>query len=536
MKKINIRNAAAVAAAFLFVMGSAGFAALTPSLTALAAQTPVYAEDGSRDYEAEMEARRQEPAESNADPDWPQGPAVGAEGAILMEADTGTILYAKNIHEQLYPASTTKILTCLIAAEQLDLNDTVTFSHDAVFSVPQDGSSVGIDEGESLTVEECLYAILVGSANEVSNAVAEKISGSVEAFAVLMNERAAQLGCTDSHFTNANGLFEEEHYTSAHDLALIARAFFANETLLRIGNTPTYHFTPTETQPDDFWIRNGHSLINGTIACEGIIGGKTGYTGESRRVLVTGCERDGMRLICVVMREEAPEQFNDTVSLFEYGYSNFKKVSASDYETRYTMRAGDFLDSGSDIFGDSTPIFSISGDSTLILPNNASFSDLTTQISDSSDDSASLARLTYSYHDVPVGQADLYMVQSAVSSEPSASANPQNAENAAASGSGAEAGSLSERAASLFSGAFHAVRRTAASFLTVTDRTRSGVLCLNVRNILILVVGVAAILIAVIMSRAISDAYYHTRSEDKKRRRRRRRSRSVNLGRYQNDL
>lgn len=130
----------------------------------------------------------------------------------------------------MYPASTTKMLTCLIAAERLQMDDTVTFSYSAVHDVPADGSNVGMDEGETITVEQCLYGIMVGSANECASAIAEKVAGSVDAFTDLMNEKAKELGCTDSHFANANGLFREDHYTSAHDLALIGKAFFENKT------------------------------------------------------------------------------------------------------------------------------------------------------------------------------------------------------------------------------------------------------------------------------------------------------------------
>ena len=137
------------------------------------------------------------------DPDWPVPPQITAETAVLLEANTGMILYGKDMHRRMYPASTTKMLTCLLAVENLDLSDTITFSESAIHSVPADGSKIGMDVGETITVEQALYGILVGSANEVSNAVAEKVSGSTEAFAALMNQRAQALGCTDSNFVNA---------------------------------------------------------------------------------------------------------------------------------------------------------------------------------------------------------------------------------------------------------------------------------------------------------------------------------------------
>ncbi|MDD5939250.1 MAG: D-alanyl-D-alanine carboxypeptidase [Lachnospiraceae bacterium] len=325
--------------------------------------------------------RLAEEVQSNQVDGWPQGPAVSAEGAILLDADTGAVLYSKNIHEHLYPASTTKMLTCLIAAENLKMDDTVTFSHDAISNVPADGSNIGMNEGDTITVEQCLYGILVGSANECANAIAEKVAGSVSAFTDLMNKRAKELGCTDSHFANANGLFLENHYTSPHDLAMIARAFFNNQYLITIGNTPRYHFVSDDGKKD-FYIDNTHSLINGQVSCPGVIGGKTGYTDQSGRTLVTGCERNGMRLICVVMKEDDPQQYTDTVSLFDYGYTNFQQVNIAENDTSFQSDSAAFLNGGDDILGSSSPAFYIQEDALASLPDDASFSDLNASLGD----------------------------------------------------------------------------------------------------------------------------------------------------------
>ena len=198
--------------------------AITLAVSMCAFALPVLA-DPSEDTPAVAEEEVYSPVYDIADPAWPVPPEIAAETAVLMDADTGMILYGKEMHRRMYPASTTKLLTCLIAAERLDLSDTITFSEEAVHSVPADGSKIGMDTGETITVEQALYGIMVGSANEVANAVAEKVSGSMEAFADLMNERAAELGCTDSHFVNAHGYHDDNHYTSAHDLAKIACAF-----------------------------------------------------------------------------------------------------------------------------------------------------------------------------------------------------------------------------------------------------------------------------------------------------------------------
>ena len=140
------------------------------------------------------------PMTADAAVSWPENASIQADGGIVIEADTGTVLYGKNIHETYYPASITKILTALIVLEHCDLDEIVTFSHDAVYNVEEGSSSAGIDEGDELTVRDCLYALLLASANESANALAEHVSGSREAFAELMNEKAESLGCQDSHF------------------------------------------------------------------------------------------------------------------------------------------------------------------------------------------------------------------------------------------------------------------------------------------------------------------------------------------------
>lgn len=367
------------------------------------------------ELEAEAEARKSLPIQSNEIDNWPVGPAISAETAILMDANTGVILYAKNIHKKSYPASTTKLLTCLLAIERGNLDEMVPFSHEAVFSVPVGGSNMGMDEGESITLEESLYGILVASANEVANAVGEYVSGSIDAFVADMNERAAELGCTDSHFMNTNGLHDDDHYTSAYDLALIASQFFQNEMLCKIGNTDRYHFEATATQPDDFFKSNKHRLINGEMPYDGVLGGKTGYTDDARQTLVTCAERNGMKLICVVLKEESPSQFTDTVELFDYGFNNFQVMNISENEDRYQMEASGFLQTGNDIFGSSRPILSIDTDSYVIIPNTISFGDLSADIDYSVSDENRIAQIRYSYNDCYVGSAYLNLASDTAS-------------------------------------------------------------------------------------------------------------------------
>lgn len=357
-------------------------------------------EEGSEEEEAGV-------IETNLIPNWPTGPELNAEAAILMEADTGIILYAKNIHKHMYPASTTKMMTALLAAENSKMEDEVTFSYDAVFSLEEGSSNIGIDPGQSMPMVECLYGLMVASANEVANAVAEHVSGSIDGFAELMNEKGAELGLRDTHYTNANGLFDEEHYTSAYDLALVANAFFENEYLSRIGNTPSYHFEATKTQPDDFYVRNKHKLINGEIPYEGIKGGKTGYTSEAGETLVTLAEQNGLRLICVILNEVSPDQFNDTVKLFDYGFGSFARVKVAEHETGYTITGNEFFPTSIDILGSSERMLSLNTEDSIVMPKNITFDNLTSKLNYQTDAPNDAAYIDYYYQGVYLGHGTI---------------------------------------------------------------------------------------------------------------------------------
>lgn len=353
-----------------------------------------------------LELQRAMPVESNEVTNWPVGPTVGAESAILIEAETGTILYSKNIHQKEYPASTTKILTALIASERCSLDEIVTFSHDAVFDTPRDSSHIAMDVGQELTMEQCLNAMLIRSANEVCFATAEHITGTTDwsVFAEIMNERAKELGCLHSHFANPNGLPDENHYTTAYDLAMIGRAFFANEMLCKITTTRRMEFPATEKLPEGKLEVNLMKIIpGGEYAYEYLVGCKTGYTNEARSCLISCAEKDGMKLICVVMKDEAPYQYEDTISLFNYGFSNFDKVNVSKSETKYNIEDSDMFYSGNDIFGSSKPLLSLSKDDYIILPRTASFEDVDSFVSYDTPDTEQAAIIQYSYHGVKIG-------------------------------------------------------------------------------------------------------------------------------------
>lgn len=363
------------------------------------------------DYEAEAEARKSLPVQTNSIENWPQGPAIGAESAILMDADTGTILYAKDIYRQAYPASTTKLITALLTVENCAMDEIVAFSHEAVDAVPWDGSNIGMDAGQQLTVEQALYAILVASANEVSNAVGEHISGSMDAFALLMTQRAKELGCNNTNFANTNGLPDPNHYTCAYDLALIAREFFSHELLCKMSSTYSYYIPPTEYQPDEIDIRSHNRLLpDRQYAYEYLVGSKTGYTDSARQTLVSCAEKDGMRLICVILKEESPYQFEDTIALFDYGFSNFQKLNIAENETTYSIDNSDFFETKTDIFGSSRPIMEIDRTDYVIMPTTIQFEDLTCELSYDCEEADAIATLSYSYHGQPVGNSTIRAV------------------------------------------------------------------------------------------------------------------------------
>lgn len=370
-------------------------------------QTPLTA-FAEVDREEEFEYRKTLPIQSNEIENWPAGPAVGAQAAILMEANTGTILYEKNIHEKLYPASTTKMMTCLLAVENCSLDEMVTFSKEAVFGIEQGSSNAGIDVGEQISLEECLYIILLYSANEVTAGVGEHVAGSLDAFVDKMNERAKELGCLNTHFNNSNGLPDEDHYTTAYDLALIAREFYKNETLQKISSTSFYTVYPTETQPDQWDMQNHHKLCkNLPYEYDGFIGGKTGFTTVARQTLVSGAQRNGMRLICVVLKEESPYQFKDTISLFDYGFNNFSRLNVAENDKTYSMDSTDFFQTDSDIFGSSKQIISVDPNDYIILPNSAEFTDTTSELVYDNTTDDEIATISYQYHGVNVGTADV---------------------------------------------------------------------------------------------------------------------------------
>lgn len=264
-----------------------------------------------------------EAVQTDALANWPQGPAIYAESGILVDLDTQEILYSKNIDKQLYPASITKVMTTLVAIESSSPEEPVTFSQHALDSIEWDSSNIGCRLNETLTMEQCWYAMMLNSANEVCCGVAEHISGSIEAFVGKMNQKAAELGCTNTHFSNPNGLPDETHYTTAHDMALIANAAYQNETFRQVFSTRQYEIPPTPQYTETRYLYNHHKMMQPDTEYyyEGCLGGKTGYTETALNTLVTIASRNGKNLLCVTMRTQGRQVYTDTASLFDYGFS-----------------------------------------------------------------------------------------------------------------------------------------------------------------------------------------------------------------------
>jgi len=339
--------------------------------------------------------------------EWPQEPEIASPNAIVMEANTGAILYEKNADEVHYPASITKIMTTLVAIENGKLDDVVTFSADAVYKNEGDTSHISRDVGEQMTSEQCLYAVMLESANECAYAVAEHVGGSETAFVDMMNKKAQELGCTNTHFHNTNGLPDEEHYTSAKDMALISQAAYQNETFRIIAGTGRYVIPPTNKHEEETILQNHHSMLyplkTRKYLYDGCTGGKTGYTTVANSTLVTFAERDGMTLICVIMNTQSPNHFIDTTSLFDYCFSNFQVLSIKDNETEYT----DEKLNNSGTLHTNEAFVSIDKNGGIVLPKTAAFEEAKASVNTDNATDKIAGRLEYTYAGHKVGGTDI---------------------------------------------------------------------------------------------------------------------------------
>lgn len=347
-----------------------------------------------------------------ADEYWPEGPETQSKSAIVMEVNTGTILYEKNSHKKRYPASITKIMTTLLAIENCEMDEIVTFSADAVFKNEGDTSHIARNLDEKLTMEQCLYAVMLESANECAYAAAEhvgeKLGGDYQTFIDLMNKRAEELGCTDSHFNNCNGLPDEEHWVSAHDMALISAEAYRNETFRQITGSASYTIPKTNKCKEEYPCHNHHKMIypfrgDSAHLYEYCTGGKTGYTVAANNTLVSFAEKNGITLVCVVMSVDSPGHYTDTRKLFDYCFENFQALSIAEND----VSLGGRTQKNYGLMNNNESFVKLDENAYIIMPKAAAFSDAKYEKDKGSAEDGTIAKLKYTYAGRVVGTANI---------------------------------------------------------------------------------------------------------------------------------
>lgn len=356
--------------------------------------------DGQEEELTEKEKREQMlkeiydmPVQSNEIKGWPKGPGTYGDAAIVMDAGTGAILYAKNIDEHFYPASITKVLTALVALENGKFEDPVVVSEDCVSFLEPGDSSIGLKKGNEITLEQALYATLLASANEAAYAVGENVGKNAGHdyawFLEQMNERCRELGGTNSNFANTNGLPDPDHYTCARDMALIGSEMFKYPEFFKIVQTMQYEIPASDTCQQHIFQQK-HKMLNESSReyYKYAVGGKTGYTPDALNTLITMADKDGMQLVCVVLHTQSGHHYGDTRKLFDYGYKNFTKTPVEGNET--SQDVGEVLEE--------------EGGGYVLLPKGVEFADLEMElVPDDANDGK--ATLNYTYEGTLVGKA-----------------------------------------------------------------------------------------------------------------------------------
>lgn len=257
-------------------------------------------------------------------------PEVHTQALVLVDSNTGEVLYGKNEKQQMYPASTTKIMVALLALENLELDTVVTATNSALSLLPSGHTNIGIKGGEQLTVRQLLYALMLPSAGDAANVLGERISGSVDEFVSLMNKRAIELGMKDTNYMNTSGAHDDRHYTTAYDMGILAREVMRNDVFREIVATDVYIIPPTEKYPEERRLSNSNKLLqkSSQYYYQYATGIKTGFTNPAKLCLVSSAEKNGLELICVALGGETVEgkdtRFTDSKALFEYGFSKYK--------------------------------------------------------------------------------------------------------------------------------------------------------------------------------------------------------------------
>ena len=267
---------------------------------------------------------------------------LNAPNLLIGQTNVEEVLYERNSEEKIYPASVTKLLTAILVVENCELDEIVTVGENAVFSVPSGYVNANLQVGEELTVEDLLYVMLIPSANDAANALAEHVGGNVESFSTMMNARAKELGCKGSNFTNPSGLHQDDHYTTTKDLYLIAKEAITKPIIKQILKTTNYTLPQTNkyNKNNRIFITTNYMIRESLTKyySDYCIGGKTGYTTEAKNCVIEYAEKDGIELLAIVMGESAVvkgQKFLDAKTMFEYVFNNYENKQIVKKDTKY---------------------------------------------------------------------------------------------------------------------------------------------------------------------------------------------------------
>ena len=340
-------------------------------------------------------------------------PDIQAHSAILMDMKSGRVIYSKNPDDRLYPASTTKILTGILALELGDISEVVTADVASLAPITNEDSHMGILIGEQLTMEQLINGMLVYSANDAANVIATHISGTSDHFVEIMNKKAQELGAVNTNFTNTYGIHDDNHYTTASDLAIMSRYAMSNDKFREIVGKKTYNIPPTNKYTTERILPSTNLLIGtgrtGKYYFSSTTGIKTGHTNKAGFCLVSSAEKDGTEFLCIVMKCASQEIcYTDSRALLDYGFKNYKYqniVSAGSvvsdskvYEAKDDERVG----------------FTVSEDISALLPSGVELSEVIEKVEDLPEVVKApikkgdvIGKVSYNYKGVMVGHGDL---------------------------------------------------------------------------------------------------------------------------------
>lgn len=299
---------------------------------------------------------------------------LASQAAVLMDGNTLTVLYEKNMNEPLYPASITKLMTALLAMEVLEPEQVLTVSQSAVNAVPRTSSHISLLPGEQLTVEDALYAIGMESANDAANVLAEAVTGSLEAFAALMTRRAQELGAMNTHFANANGLPDSSHMTTAYDMALITAAALRQEGLSTYFSTVNYTFPATNLSAARSFVNKDRLLPGGQYHYQGVLLAKTGWTSSAQGTFAAAVKQGDTTLIAVTLKSPMLEdKYQDTHKLLDYGFTHYSAVEVSGEQITARLDLGEFTPVGGQHFSYLLPTGTLFTDIQYYLEEDVDF-------------------------------------------------------------------------------------------------------------------------------------------------------------------